>query len=370
MMKLRNSLFFGISVFALVSCGQRQKDTYEIKGKLDASDATFVYLQTYIEDSAITDSVRVNNGAFEFKGKCADPAIYYLYTNTSSEYSDALRFVLENASYTIEGNEKELSRATVKGAIEQGAYNQLKELLDPIDQQYADLDEEYAKISEDDAPAIRKLDAQWDQLGRKYDSLSRVFIKNNPERYASLIAIDQMSGGVVDPQVLDPLLAMIHGNVRNTPLGRAMINTLNIAKSTQPGKPAKDFTQNDVNGNPVTLSSFQGKYILLDFWASWCGPCRKENPVVVKAYEKYKNKNFEIVGVSLDKDKDKWIDAIKKDQLTWVQVSELNMFNNTAAKLYGVQAIPQNFLIDPKGVIIAKDLRGDELEKKLAEVLK
>jgi peroxiredoxin len=132
---------------------------------------------------------------------------------------------------------------------------------------------------------------------------------------------------------------------------------------------APDFTMNDTTGNPVSLSSFRGKYVLVDFWASWCGPCRAENPNVVKAYNEYKGKNFTILGVSLDKTKDAWEKAIKDDHLAWNQVSDLQYWDNAAAKLYGVQAIPANFLIGPDGKIVAKNLRGDALENELSKIL-
>jgi len=138
------------------------------------------------------------------------------------------------------------------------------------------------------------------------------------------------------------------------------------------GAVAPDFTQNDTEGNPVKLSSFRGKYVLVDFWASWCGPCRAENPNVVNAFNQYKDKGFTVLGVSLDdeKGKQKWLDAIKKDGLTWTHVSDLKYWNNEVSKAYGIRSIPQNVLLDPNGVIIGKNLRGKALLDKLAEILK
>jgi peroxiredoxin len=136
-------------------------------------------------------------------------------------------------------------------------------------------------------------------------------------------------------------------------------------RSTSEGQVAPDFTLNDVNDKPVALSSFRGKVVLLDFWASWCGPCRKENPNVVAAYNKFHSKGLEILGVSLDDNKSNWQQAIAKDGLTWTHVSDLEGWQSKAAQLYGVQSIPANFLLDKDGKIIAKDLRGEMLEQKL-----
>ncbi len=136
------------------------------------------------------------------------------------------------------------------------------------------------------------------------------------------------------------------------------------------GKAAPDFTLPDVNGKPVSLNSFKGKYVLVDFWASWCRPCRVENPNVVNAYNRFKDKNFTILGVSLDEDKNAWLDAIKKDQLAWTQVSDLKQWQSMVIPLYQFDGIPYNVLLDPQGNVIAESLRGAELEAKLAEVIK
>jgi peroxiredoxin len=200
----------------------------------------------------------------------------------------------------------------------------------------------------------------------------RAYLTANPGSPIALHAIRQIAGWDIKADEVEPLFSLLPEKTKNLPSAKDLMQKVTIARKTGIGQQAMDFTQNDTSGNPVTLSSFRGNYVLIDFWASWCGPCRAENPNVVKAYEQYKGKGFQVIGISLDQAnaRDKWLKAIHEDQLTWTQVSDLKFWKNAVAVQYGIQAIPQNFLIDPAGKIIAKNLRGEDLVAKLERIFK
>jgi peroxiredoxin len=216
-------------------------------------------------------------------------------------------------------------------------------------------------------PGMDSLDAEFDKLTAIKNVKNKKYLSENPASPIAMFIFRQFVGYDINADEAEPVFLSLSEKLRSGPAGKEMAEKIEIAKKTGVGRMAMDFTQNDTLGNPVSLSSFKGKYVLIDFWASWCGPCRQENPNVVKAFNNYKDKGFTVLGVSLDQPnaKDKWMKAIHDDNLTWTQVSDLKFWGNAVAVQYGIQAIPQNFLIDPQGKIIGKNLRGEALNKKL-----
>ncbi|OUJ71972.1 TlpA disulfide reductase family protein [Hymenobacter crusticola] len=198
------------------------------------------------------------------------------------------------------------------------------------------------------------------------------YVTTHPDVPASLDSLKEAVGQVPDYEKTTKLYNALSAAVRNTPAGKAYGEQLERIKLVAVGQQAPNFTQQTPDGRQVSLADYRGKYVLVDFWASWCGPCRAENPNVIKVYNQFKDKNFDILGVSLDKDqaREKWLKAIQDDKLAWTQVSDLKGWENQVALLYRVQAIPQNFLIDPSGKIVATNLRGEDLHATLSKLIK
>jgi len=326
-------------------------------------------------DSAKTDA----SGKFTFKGEVAEPTMAnFLVWKDQSEienfnfegnYKGVSQFFIDKGQTKI--NVGDITKEpTITGTPAQQELLKLNEMTADVQKQIAELTQEYYKArSEKNTQKMEELGNQYDKLDAQQVEIYKQYLAKNPKSPIGIYAISTAVGYDIDPAVAEPLYNNLADAVKASPSGVAFGKKLEIAKKTAVGQPAIQFSQSDKDGNAVSLASFKGKYVLVDFWASWCGPCRQENPNVVKAFNTYKDKGFTVFGISLDENKDKWLAAVEKDGLAWTQVSDLKGWKNEVAGLYGVNAIPQNFLIDPSGKIIGKNLRGEALEKKLAEVL-
>ncbi|TDG37178.1 AhpC/TSA family protein [Pedobacter changchengzhani] len=371
-----------LSALALMPMALMAQQPFTVNGSVKGlKTGDKVYLVYQGADERITDSATVTDGNFTFAGTIKNTSPSNLFKNKNpyvnqpaeGEVLDFLTVYLEPTSILVKGTDS-LKNATITGSAVNDDNKKLQVATKAITAELAKINAEYAGYTAEQKQNKEIMDAlktRFENVSAGMTPVLLDFIKNNPKSYISLSAISDLASDPDQVQVAEKSYNTLSPELKASALGVKLAETFSAATKTSVGTMAMNFTQNDVNDKPVSLSDYKGKYVLLDFWASWCGPCRQENPNVVAAYNKYKDKGFTVLGVSLDRPgkKDAWLKAIADDKLAWTHVSDLKFWNNEVAKMYGIRSIPANFLIDPSGKIIAKGLREEALQNKLEELL-
>ena len=338
---------------------------FTLEGKLDGfADGTEILLFKNGENTEMSRTTLAGT-KFTIKGNMPEPTLCFLVIGDDKP----VEVYVENAVITIKAKKVSPPVFEIEGSASHKDFSQFIKNFLPLAKQVNTLATSLNSLmpgAERDK-AMNEYNTAQEGLQKEIDN----FIANKPKSIVSPFILSVTYSFNEDVVMLENRFKKLDEKIQKTEAGIQLSEFIADAKVGAVGTDALDFSQPDTTGTSVSLSSFRGKYVLVDFWASWCGPCRTENPNVVESFKKFEAKNFTVLGVSLDRpgQKQKWVNAIHEDNLTWTHVSDLQFWNNSAAVLYKVKGIPQNFLVDPAGKIVAKNLRGPALEEKLCELL-
>lgn len=370
-MRLKNLSLIVLIAIAFTAC--KPKDSFNIDGTFKnpgTEKKVFLFGMQNSQMVAIDSTNLSEKGEFKFIRKT--PSVDFFRVSIGNH--EFMLIAKNGDQIKLDADLADKTMAyKISGANEVEKLSELNTLRNnfakQVEKLQADFEAKVATQPQNRAAILEEMKPQYESYINQLNASIIKFAKENKGTLASFYAMNTLS-----PQEFEAELVAFADEIKDEIKGNttvdAFVKQMALLKTVQVGQIAPGFTINTADGKPVHLSDYKGKYVLVDFWASWCQPCRQENPNVVKVYNKYKAKNFDILGISLDTDKAAWLGAIKADGLAWTHVSELKDFNGETVRKYQVQAIPTSYLIDPNGKIAAKNLRGDELDAFLAKTLR
>lgn len=355
--------------FSSVIYIQSQSPLYKVSGRIEDAEGIQLLLQKTEAGKLVNiDTALISKSRFAFKTSSVEyPQMVFLST---ADMKRRFSFFIENSAITISGSLGTFNNLKVTGSKTQDEYNTLSNAMKELNNKYNEKNSAYQAAQRvGNNTRAETISEEMKEIVNEAKLLPKEFIKNHPASFAVPVILQSLASSLSATE-LESIINSLDPAVAATPEIAYQKSRIEILKRVDIGQKAPDFTMNNQQGKPVSLSSLTGKKLLLiDFWAAWCGPCRQENPNVVKVYNEFKAKGFGILGVSLDRSAADWNKAVTDDKLAWTHVSDLKYWDNAAAKIYGVNAIPANFLLDENGIIIARNLRGQDLYNKVKELL-
>lgn len=363
---MKKLLYFLAAGLILASCSGN-KEQFTLRGEIKGVDTGMVFLQKFNADSwQKIDSVKLEKGSFAFKGQIGSPEMWFVAMPARQVFVPVF---MEPAKIKVEIYADSMDKSVITGSATHDTYQQFMKINGEINKKMETVYQEWkeAKKAQDSA-AMKRTDSISNTLDQE---LKKALVDFAKAHSASVVApyIVMRNSWQFELPDLEGIVATFDTTLNKSVYTQALKERIAVLQKVAIGQPAPDFSMSDSTGQPVALSSLKGRIVLVDFWASWCGPCRAENPNVVKAYQAYHSKGFDILGCSFDQNREKWLKAVKDDQLNWTQVSDLKGWANAAGKIYGINSIPANVLLGKDQVIIARNLRGEALTAKLAELL-
>lgn len=360
----------------IFSCNKTEDGTFVVEGTVKGVDGKNIILERQDDSLGVIaiDTVKIENGTFKFTGKADEPAMYSLAIDGEENKS---YLILETGVIKMEINRDSIFLNKVTGTYNNDQLTEFSSKGLEFNKKMQDFqkrnqDVMVAAQNRNDTVAMKKLRDDFQLIRDEMDANNEKYIKEHPKAFISVLLIGNMFR-VFEPDMekIESLYDNLDPEVKNTKTGKLLAKRIADFNKVGIGKKAPDFAAPNPEGKMTKLSESMGKLTIIDFWASWCGPCRVANPELVAIYNEFHDKGLNIIGVSLDRpgQADKWKEAIAKDKLTWTQVSNLKFWQDPIAVQYGVQSIPQMFLVNEYGIIVAKDLKGDELRAKINEFL-